>query len=83
MWSGDDQALEGWMIPSCIMCSNLILAAQRRSGGNCWGRAETGRPVVSMWCAMLCSAVFTGVQTLVKSAWEIQLTVGDRGWWYF
>ena len=67
MWSVDDQALEeGQMILSCIMCSNSSLAAQSRSYCNHQGLAETGGPVVSIWCVMLCSTVFTGVQTLVR-----------------
>ena len=47
------------------MCSNSCLAAQRRSGANRLGRAETGGPVVSMWWVTWRTGL-SGEQTLVR-----------------
>ena len=39
-------------------CVQTLFATLRLSGASCLGRAETGGPVVSMWC---CTSYFTGV----------------------
>lgn len=55
MWRGDDQLLEeGRMIPSSIMWSNSRRAICRCSGDSRRALAETGGPVVVMWCVTLC-----------------------------
>ena len=64
MWRGEDQALEeGRMMPSWSMCSNSLLAAERRSGARRLGRAETGGPEVTMWWVTLCLMGVSGVET--------------------
>ena len=52
-------------MPSWSMCSNSCLAARSRSGANRLGRAETGGPVVSMWCVTSCRTGVSGEQTCV------------------
>ena len=50
MCKADDQLLdEGCMIPSPNMWLNSSRAMRRRSGARQQLRADTGRPVVSMW----------------------------------
>ena len=41
-------------MPCWSMCSNSCLAALKRSGGSLRKRADTGGPVVVMWCVTLC-----------------------------
>ena len=45
---------EGRIIPNSNMCLNSLRATWRRSGDKRRARAETGGPVVLMWCVTSC-----------------------------
>lgn len=49
------------------LCSNLPLGGFETVGFMALGRAETGGPVVSMWCLMSCFVGASGVGILAAA----------------
>lgn len=53
MWRREAQLLDGYVVTS-NMWSNSCCAIWRRFGNSCHALAETGGPVVVIWCVTLC-----------------------------